>query len=125
MCKKKKVKKERGKRESGDMVSCKIVLEKENHIFLHCDCCMTEVLRAGGRAGLRGLGFKMLEQMFGFYCTAAVVGQDGRIGPTDGRTDSLSKQNTAGLTSFKGYKSECLFKRKSLHGLKPLLSIVL
>ena len=83
---------------------------------------MTEVLQAGG---LRGLGFKMLEQMFGFYCTAAVVGQDGRIGPTDGRTDSRSEQNTAGLTSFKGYESECLFKRKSPHGLKPLLSIVL
>lgn len=50
MCKKKSKKRER-KRESGDMVSCKIVLEKENHIFLHCDCCMTEVLRAGGFEG--------------------------------------------------------------------------
>lgn len=63
---------------------------------------MTEVLRAGG---LR-VGLLMLDQMFGFYCTAAVcrggIRDCGKQtdGPNDGWMDSRGKENAVGLTSF-------------------------
>lgn len=66
------------------MVSCKIVLEKENHIFLHCDCCMTEVLQVGG-VKVRGLNAG--PDVWFLLCHSCEWGTIGGFQKADGRTD--------------------------------------
>lgn len=70
------------------MVSCKIVLERKNHIFLHLDC-------SNEGQGWGGGGLNAGPDV-GFYPTAASV--DGEIGV--GRMDGRSKRTAAVLTSF-------------------------
>lgn len=74
---------------------------------------MTEVLWGGMRV-------LMLDQMFDFYCAAAF--RQGEICRklkdrlTNLWMDSRVRFNAVGLTSYKDYKSECLFFKNSLPG---------
>lgn len=79
-------------------------LGKENHIFLHSDCCMNE-----GRKGEGWGGLLMLDQILVYSTAASVKARSGLGGWTGGQGKQLLF-----FHHFKTERLECPFKKNKL-----------